>query len=390
MNTFVPADYHDMIAEMKESNGIILSKLRALGYKIEDYPQLAGKGQSKGKAAARAFPIQGILKYHGMADWEWRTTYLPSISVNNDAAYTTTYLEFDPALETDIVVINSQEALGRDLERVTKSLDVFRKFAGISSNAKVVSRNVVQTSKTGKGLGTSAAASAALATAAIAALFGNEAVQNFRFLSTMSRLLAGSGCRSAVGGIGLWLSYPSISPEDSFAIRLDNNNELADVSLITIPIDSSIGLKTEEAHKDATNSIFYKPWMKSRKDEIIDIIEGVRRGDWKRIGQYAEVDSIRLHGITMSGNFENKVFAWEPENIVLFRMCNELRSENIPVYFSTDTGPTTVFITHKQYEDRVIDKINSLNMGFEIVRGSLAGPAHIVDLDTAETDLGAL
>ena len=38
----------------------------------------------------------------------------------------------------------------------------------------------------------------------------------------MSRLLAGSGCRSAVIRISLWLSYPGVAHEDSFAIRLDN------------------------------------------------------------------------------------------------------------------------------------------------------------------------
>ena len=44
----------------------------------------------------------------------------------------------------------------------------------------------------------------ALAAAAVGALYGPELVANTRFLSCLARLLAGSGCRSAAGGLALW------------------------------------------------------------------------------------------------------------------------------------------------------------------------------------------
>ena len=90
----------------------------------------------------------------------------------------------------------------------------------------------------------------------------------------------------------------------------------------------------------------------------------------------------------MSGSRENKIFAWEPENIPLFRLCNELRTQGIPVYFSTDTGPTTVFITHKDHEDAVVSAIHGLDMGFEAIRGRIAGPAEIIEPDQAREELG--
>ncbi|MFW5881987.1 MAG: hypothetical protein ACOCTP_05670, partial [Roseicyclus sp.] len=161
----------------------------------------------------------------------------------------------------------------------------------------------------------------------------------------MSRLLAGSGCRSATGGVSLWLSYPDIAHEDSFSIRLDNAEQLRDLRLLTVPIDSRINLATEAAHRDAPQSPFYRTWMRDRYAEVVETIDSVQAGNWLPLGQLAELDSIRLHGITMSGSRENKIFAWEPENIPLFRLCNRLREQGVPVYFSTDTGPTTVFLT---------------------------------------------
>ena len=388
MNTAIPHGFEAMVAPMQQAQETLLAALREHGLAIDPYPQYAGQGRVDGTAAAKAYPIQGILKYHGMADWNWRTAYLPSVSVNSDAAYTLTLVSFDPAMSADEIVINGHEAQGREAERVVRVLDEVRRIAQVASRARVVSRNVVRATRTGKGLGTSAAASAALATAAICALLGQDAVDNKRFLSCVARLLAGSGCRSAVGGVSLWLSYPGIPHEDSFAVRLDPQDQLRDMALITVPLDSRTGLKTEMAHHDAPRSSLFRSWMHGRCEEALECLEAVRRGDWQTVGQLAEMDSIRLHGITMSGNRENKLFAWEPENIHLFRLCNDLRTEGVSVYFSTDTGPTTVLMTHKRHCEQVIARLQSLDMGLEIISGEIAGPAELIDPQRAATELG--
>lgn len=367
----------------------ILGALAAAGLDYPPYPSFPEGGQREGAAAARAYPIQGILKYHGLADWGLRTAYLPSISVNNDAAHTLTLVRYDLGLPEDRIIINGEVATGRARERVASTLDAVRALARIETRALVISRNVARARRIGKGLGTSASASAALAMAAIGATLGEPAANNRRFLSCMARLLAGSGCRSATGGISLWLSYPGISHEDSFALRLDRRNELADLCLLTAPLDSRIGLGTEQAHRDAPRSPFFEPWLLGRGAEVIECIRAVLQGDWRTLGQLAELDSIRLHSVTMSGSRENKLFAWEPENIALFRLCNDLRSAGIPVYFSTDTGPTTVLLTHRAHADAVAQAVVDLGMGLEVVRGGVAGPAQLVPVDAAQQELDA-
>lgn len=388
IKTKIPPGFEDTVPSMKSANQYILASLQNVGIVPPEYPSFDLKGKDKGIAAAVAYPIQGILKYHGMTDWDWRISYMPSVSLNNDAGYTITLVEFDPRFEDDQVLLDGKPADGRAFDRVVHSLEIVRRMVGIQSHARVTSRNIVKASKSGKGLGTSASASAALATAALAASLGEDVIQNTRLLSCFSRMLSGSGSRSATGGLSLWLSYPGINHEDSFSVRLDNHEQLKDLRLITIPIDSRVGLKTEEAHRDAPHSPFFRAWMESRREEIIECISASQKGDWKTIGQLAELDSIRLHGVTMSGSRENKVFAWEPENIPLFRMCNDLRQEGIPVYFSTDTGPTTVLLTHEEFADRVIERIKGLKMDLEVIRGEIAGPAHLVDIQRAKGELG--
>jgi len=390
MGTFVPHGFREIAGLMHAAHDDILDALARHGIRFPDYPSFDQPGNPCGVAAAKAHPMQGILKYHGLADWQWRTAFMPSISVTNSAAYSITLVAFDPDLAEDEATIDGQRVTGRDLERIRHSLNAVRNLAAIRSHARVYSRNVVAGGalRAGKGLGTSASGSAALAMAAIAAALGTHAVHNARFVSAMSRLLAGSGCRSAAGGVALWMSYPGISHEDSFAVRLDTRDQLADLRLITIPLDSRIGLKTESAHADAPNSPLFKCWMRNRRDEVLRCIEAVMAGDWLTLAQMAEADSIVLHAVTMTGGVEKKLFAWEPENITLFRACNDLRAAGVPAYFSTDTGPTTVLLTHKQFSAQVMEHIRAL--GFDAAEGQIAPGAHLVTLEEAQAELGDL
>ncbi len=383
----VPPAYNDMIAPMRADHARILATLADHDIALPPATDLAGRAHATGSGAARAYPMQGILKYHGMTDWQQRIAYLPSISVTNDAGHTLTLVEFDRALAADEAFIGGQRAHGREHDRVVQSLDAVRALAGVTTRARVISRNVVRASTTGKGLGSSASASAALALAAVEALFGSTGSQDLRLVSTLARLLAGSGCRSAVGGIGLWLSYPGIAAHESYALRIDPPGALDDLRLVTVPIDARIGLKTEEAHRDAPASTLFRSWMQSRADEIMLCIAAARSGDWQTLGRWAEIDSMRLHGITMSGGDAYKIYGWEPENITLFRLCNTLRAEGVPVYCSTDTGPTAVFLVGTAHEEQLVERIAALDLGVEIIRGRLGGPATVVDVAAARRAL---
>ncbi len=380
--TLIPDGFSDLADFWKSGNSSILAYLKR-HYEIPAFPQLPRKRHLEGKAVSKAYPIQGILKYHGICDWEWRTTFMPSVSLNNDAAYTITSVEFDLGLESDSVEINGAQAQGRETDRVTQLLDKIRFYAGAKTHARVVSKNITKTKKTGKGLGTSASASAALATAAISAVWGEDYASNPTLTSTFGRLLAGSGSRSAAGGVALWLSYAGIPHEDSFSVRLDNppgKPRFDDMRLVTIPIDSRIKLKTEVAHHHAPLSPFFKEWAKMRKNQMQDFFKVLENDDWEGMAKMAEADTLLLHSVTM-GHFVE--VAWEPETLALMRMCGTLRDSGTPVYYSIDTGPTVVLMTDRKGVKNVISGIEEVKrhygFGLEYVDGKVAGPSVLVD-----------
>ena len=387
VSTLVPSGYDEYSSNMKNVVKDILSLLDRNNISTPKPTSKSWQSSGSGSAASKAYAMQGVLKYHGLADSEWRTAFMPSISVNNDAAYTITHVDFSKTIEDDNLHINGKPIYGNKLKRVVKILDFVRQLAGSNNRATVHSKNVVKGGSNGKGLGTSAAAGAALAKAAIAALLGTETSNDLRLVSSTARLLSGSACRSAVGGVALWLSYPGINHDDCFAIRLDTENQLDDLCLITVPIESSIGLVTDQAHKTAVHSPFFKNWIETRSQDTIQCIDAIYQQDWKLVAQLAEKDSMCLHGVSMTTNSPEPLIAWEPQNILLFQMCHQLRKKNIPVYFSTDTGPSTVFLTHSDYQDEVMHNISLLNLGLDIIPGQIAGPAKLLPSSDVLTDL---
>ncbi|MFN5935722.1 MAG: GHMP kinase, partial [Roseiflexaceae bacterium] len=158
-----------------------------------------------------------------------------------------------------------------------------------------------------------------------------------------------------------------------------------DVALLTVPIESRVGLKTEQAHADAPTSTLFAGWMTTRSSEIVAGIAATRRGDWQWLGRMSEIDSMRLHGVTMSGGDDYKIIGWEPENIALFRMCNTLRAQGISVYCSTDTGPTAVFMLQRRHVDEVAAAIQAIVPAAPIIQGQIAGAAQLVPVAEAQT-----
>jgi diphosphomevalonate decarboxylase len=128
--------------------------------------------------------------------------------------------------------------------------------------------------------------------------------------------------------------------------------------------------------------------MLNRRAEILRCIGAVQSGDWQALGRMAELDSIQLHAVTMTGGEDRRIYAWEPENIALFRACDDLRAEGVPVYASTDTGPTAVLMTLKAYLDRVAERIQRLRLASGVIEGGIGGPVRLVDVDGARRELG--
>ena len=110
------------------------------------------------KATARAHPIQGLVKYHGLRDPDLRFPYHDSISVCTAPSETTTTVEFGASDE--IYVVDGERVTDRGADRIRSVVDRVREVAGIDAPVRLESENSFPTNV---GLGSSASGFAAAA-----------------------------------------------------------------------------------------------------------------------------------------------------------------------------------------------------------------------------------
>src|SRR5712691_11934492 len=77
------------------------------------------------KATAVAHPIQGLIKYHGLADPILRLPFHDSISVCTAPLTSRTTIEFGD-FARDAATIDGQDVTGREMERIRAVVDPIR------------------------------------------------------------------------------------------------------------------------------------------------------------------------------------------------------------------------------------------------------------------------
>jgi diphosphomevalonate decarboxylase len=315
------------------------------------------------KVTAKAHPIQGLIKYHGLKNPVLRIPFHDSISVCVDALSTVTTIETDDELKEDLVIINGEKITGNAKERVETVLHKLRKMADYSGFFKIVSENSLTE---GKGLGFSASGFAALGLAASTAL---KLDLDDVSLCEIVRLGAGSATRSLAGGFAIWYADKD---GRSYAEQIAEAEDV-DLTMVIIPIRSSF--KTDEAHFEVLSS----PLFESRLKSISGMVESMKRAivanDVQTIGRLAEEDTLNLHAITMTG--KSRIVLWEPETIRIIKEVVKMRSEGIPAWYSIDTGPSVFINTSREYADSVVNRMQELKPPKIIVSG-VGGEASLV------------
>jgi phosphomevalonate decarboxylase len=314
------------------------------------------------KATARAHPIQGLVKYHGLRDEARNIPYHDSISMCTAPSKTETTVEF--GYPEDSCHVDGDPVDPEGYDRVTTVLDRVRRMAGIDQGARVVSRN---TFASNVGLGASASAFAALAVAASTAAGLDLGRQE---LSVLARHGAPSAARSVTGGFS--------------RLRTSTTDSECTATRIEAPFDadirSVIGLvpefkHTSHAHEQAPASHLYEARLAYIHDALADVQTAIRDGDFHRTFELTERDSLSLLAVTMTG--PENWFYWQPETVELWNAATRLRREGVPAYFSSDTGATAYLNTTAEYADRVVEAVESIGLEPSVWR--VGGPAHPID-----------
>ncbi len=314
------------------------------------------------KATAVAHPIQGLIKYHGLADPVLRLPFHDSISVCTAPLTTRTTIEFGD-FPRDSATIDGHDLTAHEMERVLAVVDAIRTRAGIDRRFRMASVNDFPSNV---GLGASASGFAALAMAASHASGLDVDLQE---ISRFARRGAGSATRSVTGAFSKWKM--GLSDEDSYATQLAGPDLQMEMIVALIPAFK----QTEDAHREALTSPFFHARLAEMPRLIAEMELAIRKRDIGAICALAERDTLMLHGITMTGAAE--MVLWQPETLRVILNVRKMREAGIPAFFSIDTGATVYVNTLPGRGGEVQGRIEEL--GIRTIPCTVGGPTRLVD-----------
>jgi len=314
------------------------------------------------KATAIAHPIQGLIKYHGLADPVLRLPFHDSISVCTAPLTTRTTIEFG-TVPRDQATIDGRDVSVRDMERIRSVVDPIRAKVALREPFHMASVNDFPSNI---GLGASASGFAALAMAAAHAAGLRLGLED---ISRFARRGAGSAARSVTGGFSKWKM--GLTDEDSYATQLAGEDLAIGIVVAVVPSFK----QTEDAHREAPTSPFFRARLAEMPRLIAEMELAIRNRDIGGICALAERDTLMLHGITMTGSGE--MVLWQPDTLRVILAVRRLREEGVPAFFSIDTGATVYVNTVPDRADLVRRRIEELEI--EAIPCTVGGPARIVD-----------
>jgi phosphomevalonate decarboxylase len=314
------------------------------------------------KATAVAYPIQGLVKYHGLRDPVRRIPFHDSVSLCTGPIHTKTTVEVrDGPVEASI---DGKPAKGRAMERVQVVLDAVREKASDDRGCRIVSRNDFPQFV---GLGSSSSGFAALAVAAAKAYGWKAGLEE---LSEVARLGAGSASRAVTGGVSEWV----VEGERSYARQLAAPEELD--WRIVVPLVQHEE-PTENVHAEVTTSPLFAARLECMPKALREVREAARARDVHRIAAIAERDTLNLHAVTMTADSGH--ITWRPPTLEVILRVRRLRADGVPVWFSIDTGATAYCNTDAAHEDQVTAALEGIPGVAKLLHLRPAGAAHLVD-----------
>lgn len=316
-----------------------------------------------GMYTALAYTMQALVKYHGLRDWNLRLPYHDSISVNTDCMMTKATI-VDKAMDGGVYIKGK-----RDEQAEERISPVIKKLSGNRRSLydiRIDSENIPDINA--KGLGFSSSAGAALTLLCHKLFVGNK--PDLRDLSRVARLFAASASRALVGGFARL--YAGKDDESTYAVRFADSRVM-DLRMVIVPLSSNV--KTEDAHREVETSPFFRARIRSAQKRCDEMEKAILANDIRKVGELAEMDTLELHSVTMTGG--KRLILITEDSIRIMRKVRELRSEGIDAYFSLQTGPSVFINTSERDQEKILNEIR--RMGYSAYCSAVGGEARIIE-----------
>ncbi|EME8246923.1 diphosphomevalonate decarboxylase [Enterococcus faecium] len=317
------------------------------------------------KGKARAYTNIALIKYWGKKNEELILPMNNSLSLTLDAFYTETEVIFSDSYMVDEFYLDGTLQDEKATKKVSQFLDLFRKEAGLSLKASVISQNFVPTAA---GLASSASGLAALAGACNTALkLGLDDLS----LSRFARRGSGSACRSIFGGFVEWekghddlSSYAKPVPSDSF------EDDLAMVFVLINDQKKEVSSRNGMRRTVETSS-FYQGWLDSVEGDLYQLKQAIKTKDFQLFGETMERNGLKMHGTTLAA--QPPFTYWSPDSLKAMDAVRQLRKQGIPCYFTMDAGPNVKVLVENSHLSEVQETFTKLFSKEQVITAH-AGP----------------
>ena len=317
------------------------------------------------KGKARAYTNIALIKYWGKKNEELILPMNNSLSLTLDAFYTETEVIFSDSYMVDEFYLDGTLQDEKATNKVSQFLDLFRKEAGLSLKASVISQNFVPTAA---GLASSASGLAALAGACNTALkLGLDDLS----LSRFARRGSGSACRSIFGGFVEWekghddlSSYAKPVPSDSF------EDDLAMVFVLINDQKKEVSSRNGMRRTVETSS-FYQGWLDSVEGDLYQLKQAIKTKDFQLLGETMERNGLKMHGTTLAA--QPPFTYWSPDSLKAMDAVRQLRKQGIPCYFTMDAGPNVKVLVENSHLSEVQETFTKLFSKEQVITAH-AGP----------------
>jgi diphosphomevalonate decarboxylase len=295
------------------------------------------------KVTAKAPANIAFIKYWGKKDEKLRIPANSSISMNLSEAYTVTSVESNEKFNNDEIFIDGEKLAGKDLERLSKHINLIRSKTKNKTFVRVDSKNNFPK---GAGIASSASGFAAL-TVATSRAFGLNLSE--KELSILARLGSGSACRSIPDGFVEWRRGDK--NENSYAYSLYPPEYWNIYDVIAIVGEKGKKVSSTEGHALAESSPFYKSRIQGMPKKIQEMKLAMKSRDFTKFGEILEAEAINMHCVMMTS--EPPLFYWLPETLEMMQTIVDWREKGLEVYFTIDAGPNV----HVICEERNVIKV---------------------------------
>lgn len=306
------------------------------------------------KITARASSDIALVKYWGKKDEILRLPENGSVSMVLDGLDTVTTVEFNEKYDRDYVYIEdfSTEANAKESKRVSSHLDLIRSKAGITTFAKVFSKN---TFPKGTGLSSSGSGLAALTFATTKAA-GLEISQ--RELSILARQGSGTACRCTCGGFVEWKDAQT--SDDSYSETIFDPQHF-DIRDIVVVVDEGMKkISSTEGHESARSSIFFEARQANIKQKIADVKNAIANKDFAVLGELVEAECLEFHSILLTS--KPPMVLWYPGTLEVMQEVEKMRQDGILAFYTINTGFNLHVLTLPEFETVVRERISKLSL----------------------------